>query len=177
MSEAIIRAESANDIGDIRAINVAAFRDQLYSEQTEHLIVDALRADGALALSLVAVLDGRTVGHIAFSAATVGAAELGWYLVGPVAVLPAYQRRGLGSALVRAGLAELRSRGADGCVLVGDPRFYERFGFRTHADLVYDGVPDEVVLGLPFHNSPPVGRIVAHAAFGVRPQTAAAADP
>ena len=129
MAEIAIRSELARDTDDIRAINVAAFRDQPYSQQTEHLIVEALRADGALAVSLVAVRDDHPVGHIAFSSARIGSTTKDWYIAGPVAVLPAFQRQGIGSALVEAGLAELRSRGAEGCVLVGDPHFYERFGF------------------------------------------------
>ena len=169
MSELVIRPESAQDVDDVRAINVAAFRDHPVSQQTEHLIVDALREDGALAVSLVAALDGRTVGHIAFSAASVGAATSGWYLAGPVAVLPAFQRRGIGSALVEAGIAELRARGADGCVLVGDPHFYERFGFGTRPGLAYEGVPGEFVLGLAFGKAAPSGPVEAHEAFAIQP--------
>jgi putative acetyltransferase len=169
MGDLVIRAESARDVDDVRAINVAAFSDHPVSQQTEHLIVDALRTDGALAVSLVAERDGRTVGHIAFSAARVGAATSGWYLAGPVAVLPAVQRRGIGSALVEAGLAELCTRGASGCVLVGDPHFYERFGFGTRPGLAYEGVPGEFVLGLAFGEAAPSGSIEAHEAFAIQP--------
>lgn len=172
MTEITIRSESARDADPIRAINVAAFQDHPYSQQTEHLIVDALRADGALAVSLVALRDDQPVGHIVFSGARVGTASEGWYLAGPVAVLPVFQRQGIGSALVRAGLAELRSRGAEGCVLVGDPVFYGRFGFRTHPGMAYEGVPDEFVLGLPFGDLGPTGEITAHEAFGVHPDSA-----
>jgi putative acetyltransferase len=172
MTETVIRSESARDTDDIRAINVAAFQNHPYSRQTEHLIVDALRADDALTVSLVAVRDDHPVGHIAFSVARIGTTTKGWYLAGPVAVLPAFQHQGIGSALVEAGLAELRSRGAKGCVLVGDPRFYERFGFRTHPGLVHKGVPDEFVLVLPFRETVPTGDIAAHEAFGVHPDSA-----
>ena len=116
----VIRSEAPQDIDAIREITIAAFRDHAYSHQTEHLIVGALRADGALAISLVAVRDGHPVGHVAFSEAVVGDSERGWFLLGPVAVLPTLQGRGIGSALVFAGLDELRVRGASGCVLVGD---------------------------------------------------------
>jgi len=163
----VIRSEAPQDIDAIREINVAAFRDHPYSHQTEHLIVEALRADGALAISLVAVRDGRPVGHIAFSEAVVGESGQGWFLLGPVAVLPALQRQGIGSALVSAGLDELRVRGASGCVLVGDPGFYGRFGIRSYPGLTYEGVPDENVLCLPFGSAAPVGSVCAHGAFEI----------
>ena len=72
--------------------------------------------------------------------------------------------------LVVAGLAELRARQATGCVLVGDPGFYQRFGFGVHPGLAYQGVPDEFVLGLAFGDEAPAGGIAAHRAFEVQPQ-------
>jgi putative acetyltransferase len=166
MSEIAIRPESPAEVDAIREINVAAFLVHPFSHQTEHLIVDALRASGALEVSLVAHLGERAVGHIAFSKAKVGSSE-GHYLLGPVAVLPEYQGAGIGSALVSTGLEELRSRGADGCVLVGDPGFYERFGFRSLPQLTYEGVPGEYVLGLSFDKDSPVGAIHANEAFSI----------
>jgi len=166
MPEIVIRPETPSDVGAISEINVAAFLDHPYSHQTEHLIVDALRASGALDVSLVALRDGRPVGHVAFSKATVGVSD-GWFLLGPVAVLPDLHGHGVGSALVTAGLEELRSRGARGCVLVGDPGFYQRFGFRSVSGLTYEGVPDENVLCLPFGTDAPRGSIHAHDAFSV----------
>lgn len=126
---ASIRPESPADYDAIRHVNVEAFRIHPYSQQTEHLIVEALRAAGALEISLVAEVDGEVVGHIAFSAARIGDTTEGWFLLGPVAVLSGSQGSGIGNALVEAGLEQLRSRGAAGCVLVGDPAFYQRFGF------------------------------------------------
>jgi putative acetyltransferase len=167
MSETSIRAETAADIDAIRAINIAAFTGHPYSRQTEHLIVDTLRDDGALSVSLVAVRDDRPVGHIAFSPAAVGTMKGDWYLAGPVAVLPELQHRGIGSMLVRSGLEELRARRAAGCVLVGDPGFYRRFGFDAHPGLVHPGVPDEFVLGLSFDGESPAGEIRAHRAFEI----------
>jgi putative acetyltransferase len=170
MSETLIRPETPDDIDAVRAINIAAFADHPVSQQTEHLIVDALRDEGALSVSLVAVRDGQPVGHIAFSEAVVGEMTEGWYLVGPVAVLPEFQHQGIGCMLVAAGLAELQAREATGCVLVGDPGFYQRFGFGVHPGLAYQGVPDEFVLGLPFGDEAPAGGIAAHRAFEVQPQ-------
>ena len=166
-----IHPETARDVDDIRGINIDAFRDHPISRQTEHLIVEALRDSGALEVSLVAVSEGRTVGHIAFSRAAVGDSESGWFLLGPVAVLNSSQGRGIGSALVESGLADLRARHASGCVLVGDPGFYSRFGFSTFPDLAYGGVPHEYVLGLAFTDAAPCGPIIANRAFEIEPES------
>lgn len=171
MNGVMVRPEAASDVTDIRNVNIEAFRDHPVSRQTEHLIVDALRTAGALDVSLVAVHDTRVVGHIAFSTASVGDSLSGWYLLGPVAVLPSLHGQGIGSALVEAGLAELRERGANGCVLVGDPGFYSRFGFTTFPELTYDGVPHEYVLALHFVDNEPAGRIGSHKAFMVEPES------
>jgi putative acetyltransferase len=165
MSAVHIRPETPADAAAIRAIHLAAFADHPFSQQTEHLIVDALRADGALTLSLVAEIEGDVVGHIAFSPATVGTVTTGWDGAGPVGVLPSRQRQGIGSALVEAGLAELRARGAAGCVLVGDPAFYGRFGFRHDPRITMHDVPPEVVLCLPLAGEVPAGEVVHHPAF------------
>jgi len=172
MPQIEIHPETASEIDGIRDINIAAFRDHPISRQTEHLIVDALRDAGALEVSLVAVSEGRVVGHIAFSKARVGDSESGWFLLGPVAVRPDLQGQGIGSALVESGLDELRSKRAAGCVLVGDPGYYRRFGFSTFPGLEYEGVPGEYVLGLPFGDAEPSGRIVANAAFEIEPEEA-----
>ena len=172
-----IRPETARDVDDVRDINIDAFRDHPISRQTEHLIVEALRDSGALEVSLVAVSGDRTVGHIAFSKATVGDAESGWFLLGPVAVLTSSQGQGIGSALVESGLAELRARQASGCVLVGDPGYYSRFGFSTFPDLAYAGVPHEYVLGLPLADAAPCGPITANRAFEIEPGADAGRRP
>jgi len=161
-----IRPEVPADHDAIRDINIAAFASHPFSRQTEHFIVEGLRLAGALAISLVAeYAAGRPAGHIAFSAARIGGRDQGWYLLGPVAVPPDRQRRGVGSALVRAGLAALADLDAQGCVLVGDPAFYARFGFRRAASLVYPGVPPEVVLCLPLAGPEPAGAVAHHPAF------------
>lgn len=170
MKRLLIRPESGGDVSGIREVNIEAFADHPISRQTEHLIVDELRSAGALEVSLVAVEEGRVLGHVAFSRAVVGDAGAGWYLLGPIAVLPACQGQGIGSALVEAGLSEIQSRGAAGCVLVGDPGYYGRFGFATFSDLQYEGVPHEYVLGLRFADEEPSGSIHAHEAFMVGPE-------
>lgn len=168
-----IRPETTDDHAVIREINIAAFAQHPFSRQTEHLIVEALRADNALTLSLVAedvsAQENRVTGHIAFSEAPVDGHDQGWYLLGPVAVWPELQRQGIGSELVLAGLAALRERNASGCVLVGDPGYYTRFGFRQSVGLTWPGVPPEFVLCLPLAGSEPSGSISHHPAFNIEP--------
>jgi putative acetyltransferase len=161
----IVHPETDRDSDGIREVNIVAFQGHPYSQQTEHLIVEALRAADALELSLVAESDGEVVGHIAFSAAAIGGSSTGWFLLGPVAVQPARQGEGIGRALVETGLEALRSRGARGCVLVGDPAFYGRFGFRQCLGVTWHGVPDENVLCLLMCGEMPAGEVVHHPAF------------
>jgi putative acetyltransferase len=163
-----IRTERPADIETVFRITEAAFRGHPHSRGTEPFIVDALRRAGALTISLVAELDGRVVGHIAFSPVEISDGSTDWYALGPVSVEPQYQRRRIGSALVRAGLKELGQRGARGCVLVGDPGFYNRFGFESRPDLSMEGVPQKFVLALPLSGIAASGRISSHDAFNAR---------
>ena len=174
MSSIHIRPETDSDVDGIRQVNIEAFRSHPISRQTEHLIVEALRNSDALEVSLVAVSEGRVVGHIALSKACVGEATSGWLLLGPLAVLPDLQGQGIGSALVESALAKLRAMSAEGCVLVGDPAYYRRFGFGSCPGLTHAGVPDEYVLALSFTDAMPRGRISANEAFEVGPETGAA---
>jgi putative acetyltransferase len=166
----IVREETAGDVAAIGHVNLEAFKTLAISNQTEHLIVEALRDAGALEISLVAEQDGAVVGHIAFSRATIGDASRDWYLLGPVAVLPALHRRGIGSALVEAGLERLRERGARGCALVGDPAYYNRLGFIQTPGVTCPGVPDENVLCLRLGGTMPEGELRYHPAFLVEPE-------
>jgi putative acetyltransferase len=166
----IIRPERPQDLEAIRRVNVAAFEGHQFSQQTEHLIVEALRAADALEVSLVAELDGSVVGHIAFSQARIGEAGSGWFLLGPVAVLPDHQARGIGRKLVEAGLGALRSRQALGCVLVGDPAFYARFGFEQDPKVTWAGVPAGNLLCVHFAGPAPAGEVSYHPAFSIGPE-------
>jgi len=165
-----IRPETPYDISAIRDINIAAFADLPISNQTEHLIVEALRAAGALEISLVADADSTVVGHVALSLGKIGETSEGWYLLGPIAVLPEWQGRGVGRALMEAALAQLRARGAAGCILVGDPDFYERFGFKSYAGVTCEGVPPRNVLVLPLAGEVPDGEIWHHPAYWTQPE-------
>lgn len=165
----IIRLETPDDVDSIRDITAAAFKDHPLSRQTEHLIVDALREAGALQVSLVAETEGDVVGHIAFSPVEVGDDLTGWFLLGPISVRPDCQGSGVGRALIEAGLEVLRSRSASGCILVGDPSFYARFGFSTCAGITYPGVPAENILCLVMDEEAPSGEVRQHPAFEVPP--------
>jgi putative acetyltransferase len=160
-----IRPESANDYDAIRAILIAAFANHPYSHQTEHLIVEALRADNAMTVALVAEIDGKVVGHIAFSPAKIGGKECNWFTLGPIAVLPDLQRQGIGTSLVNEGLRTIRGLGAEGCVLVGDPAYYKRFGFRSDPALTMEGIPAENLMCLPIVEPVPRGEVSHHPAF------------
>ena len=162
----VIRAETAADAGPIGAVTAAAFETLQISNHTEQYIVEALRAAGALAVSLVAELDGRVIGHIAFSPVTMSDGAPGWYGLGPVSVLPEHQRQGIGSALIREGLSRLRAMGARGCCLVGHPEYYGRFGFTNPSELAFPGVPPEVFFALSFDGRYPQGTVAFHEAFG-----------
>ena len=120
----IIRKEIPSDDGAIFDITKAAFENHPYSNNTEQFIINALRADNALTISLVAEMDEKMVGHIAFSPVTFSDGSKNWYGLGPVSVLPDYQKQGVGTKLVNEGLHLLKDLGAGGCVLVGDPNFY-----------------------------------------------------
>jgi putative acetyltransferase len=161
----IIRNETESDIDAIFDVTKAAFETHPYSNQTEQFIVNALRAADALTISLVAEVDGKVVGHLAFSPVTISDGSQGWYGLGPVSVLPECQKQGMGKALISEGLSLLKALHAKGCVLVGDPKYYERFGFRNFPDLVVDGVPQEYVLALRFTGNKAQGVIEHHPAF------------
>jgi len=97
---------------------------------------------------------------------TIDDADLGWYGLGPLSVLTAYQKQGIGSALIDAGQADLRVMGAQGCVVDGDFRYYRRFGFETYPNLIYDEAPaPEYFMALPFYDVVPQGKVKFHAAF------------
>ena len=160
-----IRDEVPADADAIAAVTVAAFRPLEVSGHTEQFIVAALRAAKALALSLVAERDGRIVGHIAFSPVTISDGTRGWYGLGPISVLPAYQRQGIGKALMHEGLARLEKMHARGCCLVGHPDYYRKFGFRNAPGLLLEGVPPEFFFTLPFGGPVPQGTVTFHPAF------------
>ena len=162
-----IRNETAADRAVIHAVTEAAFRHEPHSDQREATIVDALRDAGALSISLVAEHDNEVIGHVAASPVTIDGRVGDWFGLGPVSVLPAWQRRGIGRRLVEALLEALRARGAGGCVVLGDPAYYGRFGFLTTPDLQLPDVPPEYFQSLHLSGSLPSGTVTYHAGFYV----------
>jgi putative acetyltransferase len=162
-----IRPETPKDIPAIRDVNIAAFLHHPFSHQTEHLIVEELRKAGALTVSLVAEEDdGRLLGHVAFSPATIGGKSCDWYMMGPIAVWPDVKKRGVGKGLIERGMIELVKLGAKGCVLVGDPNYYPKVGFRNAPEMTMAGVPQEVIFVRSLSSQPvPHGEIGGHKAF------------
>jgi putative acetyltransferase len=160
-----IRDETPGDLEAMARVAKAAFRDNVFSPQTEGFILAALRRAGALTLSLVAEDRGRVVGQAAFSPVETSDGSGGWYGAGPVSVAPRRQGQGIGSALMREGLSRLQALGAAGCLLVGDPCFYDRFGFAPCATLTLEGPPPEIFLARSFTGRFPTGAVTFHPGF------------
>jgi len=161
----IVRNETNSDIEAITKVTIAAFRHHPIGNHTEQFIISALRDANALTISLVAEIEGQVVGHVAFSPVTISDGSLNWYGLGPVSVLPEYQKQGIGKSLIREGLSLLKALGGKGCVLVGDPGYYEGFGFRNVSELIHPGVPQEVFLAMPFDTQVAHGSVVFHEGF------------
>jgi putative acetyltransferase len=160
-----IRKEQLKDISSIRHLTNDAFRTVPYSNQKEAAIVDALRSASVLTLSLVAEEGEALVGHVAFSPVLINGVDCCWYGLGPVSVRPDRQGEGIGSALTRQGLTCLHEVGAKGCVLLGDPGYYQRFGYKADERLTLDGVPAEYFQCLVIEGEMPKGKVTYHSAF------------
>lgn len=163
-----IRNERSTDIDAIDAVTTAAFLTARHTAHTEQFIVKALRKAGKLTISLVAELGADVVGHVAISPVTISGAFLDWYGLGPISVAPAHQGRGIGSLLVLDALHALRERQAGGCVVLGEPAYYGRFGFRTEPGLVLPDVPPEYFQALAFAEAMPCGVVSYDESFNVR---------
>ena len=161
----VIRNETDADIGAITEVTVAAFKTLKISNHTEQFIIEALRAAKALTVSLVAEVDGHVIGHIAFSPVNISDGTQNWYGLGPVSVLPEYQRKGIGKSLIKEGLSQLKELNAQGCCLVGHPDYYKKLGFKNMSGLVHEGVPHEVFLALSFDGHIPQGTVIFHEGF------------
>jgi putative acetyltransferase len=140
----VIREEAPRDAAAIRQVNTTAFETD-----AEAKLVDALRAAGALTLSLVAEADGEIVGHIAFSPVVVESSRRTNHGVGlaPMAVAPAYQRQGIGGRLIDDGLRRLRDAGHRFCVVLGHAEYYPRHGFSRASNFGMQWerpVPDDI---------------------------------
>jgi len=142
-----VRPERRSEFAAVHALNLAAFPSAAEAD-----LVDALREQATPLVSLVAESAGTVVGHILFSPVTLGGRpDLRLMGLGPMAVAATHRSRGVGSALVRAGLSQCRSIGAVAVVVLGHPGYYPRFGFRPAGKLgiqsEYD-VPKEAFMAL-----------------------------
>lgn len=145
-----IRDEQPGDAAAIRELATRAF-----GGPCEAQIIDALRDSCPGLVSLVAVEDGDIVGHILFSPVTINGSTISGMSLAPMAVLPERQRRGIGTELVRHGLARLREDGCPFVIVLGHPDYYPRFGF-VPASMYglksqWEGVPDEAFMVIIFH--------------------------
>ncbi|MED5387843.1 MAG: N-acetyltransferase [Pseudomonadota bacterium] len=165
MNELTIRAETPEDVGAIHAVVEAAFANVSYSDQREAQIVWQLREADALAVSLVADRHGELLGHVAASPVQLSDGSDHWFGIGPVSVLPDWQGQGIGTALMEAVIATLREQGAAGCVLLGDPSWYLRFGFVATPLLRLPGVPPEYFQALLLRGDWPDAEVHYPSAF------------
>ena len=166
--DAEIRPERPDDVAGIHAVTVAAFLNAPHTSHTEQFIVRELRRTGRLAVSLVATFGGSVIGHVAISPVTISDGTPDWYGLGPVSVAPEHQGRGLGSRLVRGALARLRALGGRGCVLVGEPAYYGRFGFRAEPGIALPDVPPQYFQAVCLGGEMPSGTVAFHPAFGAK---------
>jgi len=155
----IIRLETPEDIDSIRYVN-----EQAFAQKEEAELVDKLRNRAALTLSLVAVQKNEVVGHIAFSPVVIESERLSFEAIAlaPMAVLPAYQRKGIGGQLVCAGLEECRNLGHEIVVVLGHPTYYSRFGFmsaRPKGISCEFEVPEEAFMVLELREGALAGRV------------------
>ncbi|WP_066961004.1 GNAT family N-acetyltransferase [Microbulbifer sp. Q7] len=163
-----IRKEQPGDAQAIHEVTVAAFRNAPHTDHTEQFIVEALRKSGALAISLVAEEEGNILGHVALSPVSISDGTSGWYGLGPISVHPNYQGRGIGTALMQAAIRELKSNDAGGCVLLGDPNYYQRFGFEPSEALILPEVPPEYFQALLLRGPLPKGIVTYDASFSAQ---------
>jgi putative acetyltransferase len=160
--------EKSGDDARIHQVTEQAFLSAPHADHTEQFIVDALRRAGALTVSKVAKSDGEIVGHVAISPVTLSTGATGWFGLGPISVLPQFQGLGIGSQLMQSALAALEEMEVSGCVMLGDPAYYEHFGFKVVDGLVFPGVPGEYFQALSFSGEFPQGEVSYHEAFSAQ---------
>ena len=142
-----------------------------FSDGTEAQLVRRLREDGDLVLSLVAcaadgAIHGEILGHVGFSPVTVDGGKGNWFQLAPLAVAPGRQREGIGTALVREGIARMKDAGARGIGVLGDPRYYGGFGFAPCEGLGISGPHGDYFRWLALTGEPPRGEVRFAPAFG-----------
>ena len=163
-----IRNENNGDINAIEKVTIEAFLNAPHTDYTEQYIVRELRDSGVLSVSLIAENQGEIVGHVAISPVTISDGAKGWFGLGPISVSPNIQRSGIGTKLMLSVLEVLKNSGASGCVLLGDPAYYSRFGFKPESCIVYPDVPPEYFQAIQFSGLLPNGTVTYHEAFNAK---------
>ncbi len=162
----VIREEQPDDRRPIFVLTEAAFKDMPFADGDEPELVERLRRDGDLTLSLVAETSEGIIGHIAFSPVAISDGTSDWFGLGPVSVWPQLHGRGIGTALINRGITDMRKKGARGIVLVGSPEYYARFGFKSDPSLTYPGPPAEYFQYLVLSGNRPAGTVSYAPGFG-----------
>lgn len=160
-----IRKEETRDQTPIYTLTQRAFAPMAFAAGDEQDLINALRDRGALCLSLVATHHGRVIGHLALSPVTHETGAQGWFGLGPISVAPEHQRRGVGGALIAEAKAWMTAHGAQGCVLVGNPTYYARFGFAPAPAHASERDPSAYFQVLLVAGEIPPGRFSFHPAF------------
>lgn len=165
-----VREARLEDEGAIDEVVARAFQAEPLATGREVEIVQTLRSKKRLRLMMVAELreTGEVVGCLALSPVKMENQATGWFGLGPVAVVPKWQRSGVGSTMIQMTLATLQMEHANGCVVLGEPSFYQRLGFKVLPKLTLPGTPEGYFLALPMDGTNPEGRVFYHATFGKR---------
>lgn len=165
MLNLMLRNEQDQDVDAIFKLTESAFKNAEHTDHTEQFIVNALRKMQQLTLSMVAEHDQQIIGHVAISPVEISSGASDWYGLGPISVAPEYQQQGVGSALMHAVLEQLKQLGAAGCVVLGDPTYYSKFGFNVIPNLTLANVPAEYFQALSFDQTFPQGEVKYSPAF------------
>ena len=163
--DCLIRPECADDYAAIYDVTKRAFAPMPFSDGDEQELIGRFRDAGVLALSLVAEMDGAVVGQITLTPAFAADGSAGWFALGPIAVAPENQSARIGGNLIDAAIAWLREQEAAGCVLVGNPAYYSRFGFESYPALAPEGEPAEYYQILPLRVQEPSVVVCFHPLF------------
>lgn len=160
-----IRHETPNDTDTIHDLTEQAFAPMAFSDGSEPAIIRALRKDGDLTLSLVAVENDEIIGHVAFSPVTINGTHNDWFGLGPISIRADRQKQGVGTAIVHEGLKTLKKQNANGCALIGNPAVYTPMGFASNGLLHYQDLDPKIVQYVLFSGAPPQGILKFASAF------------
>ncbi len=161
-----VREERPGDEVAIHAMTRRAFEGHPFSDGDEADVIDRLRKDGDLLLSLVAEDEGTIIGQVTYSTARLSNGEDGWMVIGPICVEPARRGEGIGRALMDAGEQAMKARGVKGITVLGDPQIYGRFGYVRHTPMTLAGELGEFLQVKSFGAPIPAATLTYAPAFG-----------